>query len=131
MYLFFIKRAPRTVPRHAGILLGVNEDPVLLSYRRPVSITVQLGIDRATGSAPTEIQPDHRTDLYCLLSILQRASREVKSGLLVQSMALHQHCSLYTFLIWASHGAGDLSLRPNLPLGLGFRDPQRLQLQGH
>jgi len=33
-------------------------------------------------------------------------------------MALHKHCSLHTFLIRASHGAGDL--RPKLPLRLGL-----------
>lgn len=107
----------------------VNEDPVALSYRRLVSITVQLCIDWATGTAPSKIHLGHRTDLYCLLSILQRPSREAKSGSLVQSMALHQHCSLHTSLIWARHGAGDLSLSPNLLLG--FREPQGLQLQGH
>ena len=34
-------------------------------------------------------------------------------------------------LIWATHGAEDLRFCPKLPLGLGFREPQSLQLQGH
>lgn len=45
--------------------------------------------------------------------------------------ALHQHCSLHSFPIWTTQDAGDLSLWPQLTLGLGleFRDPLSLQLQ--
>lgn len=41
-----------------------------------------------------------------------------------------QHLCLHTFLTWATHGAGDLSLLPRLPLGWKFRDLQNLDLQG-
>ena len=49
------------------------------------------------------------------------------------SRALHQHCCLHTFLIWATHGARDLSLSPKMPLEfrLGLKELQGLQLQGH
>lgn len=47
----------------------------------------------------------------------------------------HQHCCLYIFLIMATHRDWKLICSTKVPLelglGLGFREPQSLQPQGH
>lgn len=118
IYIFiFIKRAPRTVPRHASILLGLNEDPVVLSYRCLVSITVQLCIDWTTDTAPSKIHPGHRIDFSlhpsagCSRGQIRIASAELPPHL---SNLGHPWCQ-----------------RPQPSLPLGFREPQSLWLPRH
>lgn len=65
---------------------------------------------------------------------IQRATEPTSAGTLgLEKAWRHQHWSLHTLLMWANNGAGHLSLSFQLLLGLafGFREPQRLQLQGH